>query len=546
MSGPIIILDVLDGKLQAAEIDMIRSRLLSMRFEDSDRKTDKATLEFDNSDLYFFDTPVFRKGSVLALSWGYREQRSPIHRLVVKKVRGTTSRITIECAGSEYLAAVRRRNRTWTDITIQELVFAIGEENGFSDETMTIDNDLTKRFESISQSQESDAAFLARLARRAGKEFWIDFRGLFFVERQLDQRPVRVIEWVGPGEGDVLGEPTIDNDILGLFADVVVKSRDPAGGTSETTSASNSTDTNRAGLADVVEQVEGFSRVDFETGTLYRTEPEKAVTAGALSSGAKDNDELKDLLSGSSPESRVGENEIEPDPERGKGNRAKTKFRRSIRRSIKMSLSIVGDPGVAAKTVVEVAGLGKRLSQRYYVRECVHEIGPSGYETSLKLISDGHGGHSTKGDGRIDLGELAAAPRVGGGGGDGQASSILKSLDQIVTLVGIQRAVRPGEELIVLENLAGQTRNRWGRDRESATGAVITSTRTVADWAARNNDQALAAVCSATLRQLDPRPLEEVASGAQVTTPDLRTRDGLDAVPSRDSDGSPVVLYKSP
>lgn len=60
-----------------------------------------------------------------------------------------------------------------------------------------------------------------------------------------------------------------------------------------------------------------------------------------------------------------------------------------------MSMTIVGDPGMMAKTVVRVEGMGRRLSQAYYVRKVTSSITRSGYTCDLELVSDGHGGHDT-------------------------------------------------------------------------------------------------------------------------------------------------------
>jgi hypothetical protein len=61
-----------------------------------------------------------------------------------------------------------------------------------------------------------------------------------------------------------------------------------------------------------------------------------------------------------------------------------------------MKASIIGDPSLLAKTVVQLAGIGTRLSIRYYVKTVEHIIGGDGYTCELEMVSDGDGGHSTE------------------------------------------------------------------------------------------------------------------------------------------------------
>jgi hypothetical protein len=74
---------------------------------------------------------------------------------------------------------------------------------------------------------------------------------------------------------------------------------------------------------------------------------------------------------------------------------ARGRFRRTQQAAVKMTMTIVGDPNMLAKTIVRVEGVGARLSQAYYVRKVVSSLSKSGYTCDLELISDGHGGHST-------------------------------------------------------------------------------------------------------------------------------------------------------
>jgi hypothetical protein len=66
-------------------------------------------------------------------------------------------------------------------------------------------------------------------------------------------------------------------------------------------------------------------------------------------------------------------------------------YRRTQQTNVKLSTTVLGDPSLLAKTVVEIQGLGQRLSGKYYVKEAIHKIDQSGYVTELKTLRDGHG-----------------------------------------------------------------------------------------------------------------------------------------------------------
>jgi len=71
---------------------------------------------------------------------------------------------------------------------------------------------------------------------------------------------------------------------------------------------------------------------------------------------------------------------------------AKAKFRSAASKSVEMTATIVGDPQLLAKSVVEVRGISQRLSGKYYVTSARHKLG-SGYTTELKLHSTGTKGY---------------------------------------------------------------------------------------------------------------------------------------------------------
>jgi hypothetical protein len=70
---------------------------------------------------------------------------------------------------------------------------------------------------------------------------------------------------------------------------------------------------------------------------------------------------------------------------------SQARFRRAERATVKLSMKVVGDPTLHAKSIVEVRGISGLLSGKYYVTDVKHLISASGYVCDLKLVRDGGG-----------------------------------------------------------------------------------------------------------------------------------------------------------
>jgi phage protein D len=63
---------------------------------------------------------------------------------------------------------------------------------------------------------------------------------------------------------------------------------------------------------------------------------------------------------------------------------ARAYLKRSEYTLLQGSGSVVGDPALKAKTLVEIAGVGTRYSGSYYVTKVAHSIGDGGYTTEFE------------------------------------------------------------------------------------------------------------------------------------------------------------------
>jgi hypothetical protein len=81
---------------------------------------------------------------------------------------------------------------------------------------------------------------------------------------------------------------------------------------------------------------------------------------------------------------------------------AKGVFTRTQQAAVMLTITMVGDASIVAKSIVEVSGLGKRLSGRYYVTDANHKLG-SGYTLSLKMKADGTNAAGSQGAGKPNV-----------------------------------------------------------------------------------------------------------------------------------------------
>jgi hypothetical protein len=116
---------------------------------------------------------------------------------------------------------------------------------------------------------------------------------------------------------------------------------------------------------------------------------------------------------------------------------------------VELSATILGDPSLLAKTVVEFQGISQRLSGKYYVKEAKHKIDGSGYTVEVKCLRDGHS-------------ELGGAPS-GGRANRGSAAN------------NDPNALRPVE---VVDRETGATRIEYRDTRGRATGVEDPATGT--------------------------------------------------------------------
>lgn len=342
----------------APRVEQLGTRVESFVYTDTERRADKVTFTVDNFDLELTDDPAFKRGMQIEVSWGYPGRMAPTRTCVVTKISGAR-KLQIEASARSVLLNTIGRTRTFQNVRRSDVIRTIATEAGYGSDSIFIDETPTV-YETIVQSGMTDAAFIVRLGHMEGFDFYVDQDGFHWHSRRLGQAPTRVFTFYTDRVGEVI-DFNVENDISARPGRTRVRGRDRLERTDIDVTADDSTDRERDTLSPiriVVDPETRGTRIEADIGA----EEVRTTTAPDAATAAR---------------------------------QARARFRRIQLTAIKMKMTIIGDPLMLAKTIVETRGMGQRLSTRYYVKEVSHTIDGGGYVCALSIVSDGDGGHST-------------------------------------------------------------------------------------------------------------------------------------------------------
>lgn len=344
------------GKSDVVDLENSSTKVMSVEFADHEKKVDTLNIQVDNWDLANFDDPVWAHGNTLDFVFGYANRMSPDRRFIIRKVTGGQT-LTIEAHAESVKMDKKPKTRKFLNSTRSQVIRQIAREAGYSARDTNIE-DTTEVFEVITQSNLTDAQFVRKLAHLEGFQFRVGFDGFRWHRRKVGQAPIRkLIYYTDPGRGDIL-DFSVTNDITRRPGRTKVKGRDPERMENIDETADNSTETDRGVLQKKMVAIGTF---DGETGDLNTQQV-----------AAQD-------------EERPSNVQTREDARR----EAKGRFIRSQQVAVKMDMTIVGDPDMLAMSVIEIEGMGKRLSGKYYVKSATHLWGAAAPTTQLELITDG-------------------------------------------------------------------------------------------------------------------------------------------------------------
>lgn len=371
-AGPTFSVTVLDDGGNEELLQPEDVRVLQLTYADKERSADVLSLTVDNFDLSHFDNPVWKQGNRIRVTWGYPGRMAPARVCVIRKVTGFTQ-LKVEAHGLEVVMNRITRSRTFENMTIHEVITQIARENGYGSDAVDIQETEGRR-EHIVQANMTDYQFIRRLAHQVNYEFFMDWDGLHFHERRLEQRSQKTVTWYQEQvRSEILGI-NIKSDITAQPARTRVHNRNPVERNSNDAASTNENDTGRG-----------------TTGVrLVAADAEQATLTGQILVAQE--------------QQTPGQAQTEEEA----ADEARARRRRAQQNAVKMDMTIIGDPLVLAKAIVRVEGIGQRLSGNYYVKDATHTIG-SDYKTKLTLVKDATGSYARRAASSTGLPEVAAA-----------------------------------------------------------------------------------------------------------------------------------------
>jgi phage protein D len=322
----------------------ISADVLSVSFEDHATDADMTTLVLANPGNRWTDSPLFDQGNVLELAIGYGTALTPVFRGPITRPEPSfpeDGMPTLTLRAYDFSHPMRRdeekKATTWQEVTDSDLARRIAQKHGLRELDV---QDTTLVIPYVAQGNETDWAFLKRRAERIGFEVFVE-RDMFHFHAPRDS-----LAFV-PGALEYrrnLRSFEVRLSVESSVTKVVVKGWDAAAKEPIVAIATGG-DTARSVLG--AKAASDFVKEDFGEGAK--------VLHDLVPRTVKEAEEL-----------------------------ARAYLKRSEYALIQGSGSVVGDPALKAKALVEIAGVGTRYSGTYYVTKVTHSIGDGGYTSEFE------------------------------------------------------------------------------------------------------------------------------------------------------------------
>lgn len=356
LDRPLVLLKVAKEGSAAEGIDL-GDRLKSMRYEDDVEKVGKLSLDLDNQDFRFLDEDTFKKGNEVVVRFGYAGNMQTATCIVHRISGSLEGELKVEAEHKGFLLHKNKKSRVWDNKTRSEVAREIAEKyNGYQPNEIFIE-DTKVRHRHISQPAVTDAEFMKRLANKQGFEFSVDESGFHFHEKDWEQAPIKQLRWFTDTGAGEISSGTFESESKKKKGRVKSEGRDPITKKNFTVDSKNST-VQRHSLAKILE--------------------------------------VPDHKSGQTTlQARIADDDLRPSTETtapAAKSASDGAYKNQQRSTFKLSLTVVGDPKLRAKRVIEVTGIGKRYSGLWYITRASHEFGAE-YLTKLECVRDAHNGH---------------------------------------------------------------------------------------------------------------------------------------------------------
>lgn len=286
--------------------------------------------------------------------------------------------------------------------------YDVGRMGGEDEDSgVSISHDARKvKIAFASQSAQTDAQFVDKLARKHGYRFYIDHTGfrLVPVGSVYKQTPAKTLTWFH-GDGEWVSF-SYENDGVEKSKTVKEKGINPLTKAEFEQEGSNDK-TRRPGLGARVNEVQinqttGVHKISERTAPpAVVTEKEKKEPGflDKLKQWGKKASDATDFGAGGGQKDE--EHDVAPAT---KGNPAEVKskvdgkYKKRQHAAHELTGTVLGDPQFKAKTLIQVEGLGRRLSGKWEVRSVEHRVDSNGYMCRFKAQRDGDNGFGEKGE----------------------------------------------------------------------------------------------------------------------------------------------------
>jgi len=285
---------------------------------------------------------AFQFGSKVEIYIGYRDRlfhaiTGIINSILWDLTEENYMDITVEGYDYLFLLMKKEKHRSWNNKKDSEVIKEILQKYPFKNLSI---EDTRIRHPHIRQEGESDFHFIKRLAQRNGFEYFVEGETFYFRPPAVDKKPVFSLNF-----GKELFSFNLQCNIAQQVSEVQVIGWD-------TKSKKEIKGVAKKGDEDKVER-KGETGADL-IKSILKEEVVHQVRAPVYSI-----EEAKRLAKSILNELSYG--------------------------LIKGECRALGLPGLRPAQVIELKGLGKMFSRRYYVEKVTHEIGDNGYETSFSV-----------------------------------------------------------------------------------------------------------------------------------------------------------------
>ncbi len=384
----------------------VSDKIIHFRYSDEERMADKLELTINNEDMSQYDNPAWRKGGILHVSWGYPGNMSPTKKCVIQKISGGRQ-MKVEAHGLEMLMNKAKVMKVFKGKTLDQIAKEVMTEytdcygaNGklLEDPAGT---DRIKIMHAVQHAQ-TDAAFLSGLARKYGYHFYLDEKGARFerIDDAYKRSVAKQLTWFS-GDGEWL-DFQYENDWKEKPHKIVGKGINPETGKPYQVEGSEEK-TDRAGLAKRALELDAKTGIIDHNAIYTPPDPTKPGSSSLDTTIEKLKTVKADVDRAASTAHKfavegvdVGHTSI-TDPALAQ-HHVNGKYKKRRGHAHQLSGTIVGDPSFAAKTVLKVEGISRRLSGRWAVKTVEHTLDHSGYICHFKAERDADNGYGLKGE----------------------------------------------------------------------------------------------------------------------------------------------------